>query len=363
MPDRNDIDELADALAAVSDDAKQKLRWMFESIDQRYPAKVRDAMLDVMPALVREHGNQAAAVAADWYEGIRQRELGNGRRVKVEGGYPEDAVTRRVRSAMGHAFRGNSERALEVLETSLDKFVKQKGRDTITEQANRDGNLWARVPRGATTCGFCLMLASRGFAYSSEHAASRRQRDGNKYHGNCDCQPVPMFGDQPPVIDGYDPARLNEWYQQAREAVGDDSVAIADRMHEIAVRDKFDIPDGVNPEQHEIATAERLAVHGYDVRFNTVSNVPGVKNPDVTVNGELWEFKSPRGSSEKNTISEQFKSAKGQAENLVIDLARCGLPDVLVIEQAIWRFEGQKRFKKLILIDKAGNLTNLPTTE
>lgn len=33
---------------------------------------------------------------------------------------------------------------------------------------------WARVPSGTETCQFCLMLASRGFAYTSEKSASEK---------------------------------------------------------------------------------------------------------------------------------------------------------------------------------------------
>lgn len=118
-----------------------------------------------------------------------------------------------------------------------------------------------------------------------------------------------------------------------------------------AARRTLRIPDGVNPKEHEIATALRLLAYGLDVSFRERSNVPGTKNPDAMIDGEVWEFKSPLGASEKNTISGQFKSAKDQAENLVIDLARCGLPDALAIDQATRRFLGQKRFARLIILD------------
>ncbi|MFT4158171.1 MAG: hypothetical protein QM630_09650 [Microbacterium sp.] len=235
MPDRGDVQDLQDALSVVSDSAKEKLAWLFSSIDQRYPVKVRDALLEALPALVREHGDQAAAVAADWYEGVALREAGKKARVRVKGGYPEDAITRRVRSAMGHAFQGNAERALEVLQTSLDKFVKQSARNTIVGAAERDGVMWERVPSGATTCGFCLLLASRGWAYTSEHKAKFRKKDGDTYHGNCDCMPVPSFDATPPRIEGYDPDGLYQEYQSARAKVGSDPTAIADEMGRRAV--------------------------------------------------------------------------------------------------------------------------------
>ncbi|WP_279020462.1 hypothetical protein [Mobiluncus mulieris] len=44
---------------------------------------------------------------------------------------------------------------------------------------------------GATTCDFCLMLASRGPVYGSSETAGG---EGNKYHDHCDCIPVPVVG-------------------------------------------------------------------------------------------------------------------------------------------------------------------------
>ena len=48
---------------------------------------------------------------------------------------------------------------------------------------------WARVPRGARTCAFCTMLASRGFTYLSEDSAGLEMQ----YHRDCDCQIVPSW--------------------------------------------------------------------------------------------------------------------------------------------------------------------------
>lgn len=46
---------------------------------------------------------------------------------------------------------------------------------------------WARVIRGEYTCGFCIMLASRGAAYRNADTA------GFKSHYHCDCGVVPVY--------------------------------------------------------------------------------------------------------------------------------------------------------------------------
>lgn len=53
---------------------------------------------------------------------------------------------------------------------------------------------WARVLTGRTSCGFCVMLASRGPVYSSAHHAGKGGAGGrDKFHNNCDCMVVPVY--------------------------------------------------------------------------------------------------------------------------------------------------------------------------
>ena len=67
---------------------------------------------------------------------------------------------------------------------------------------------FARVPTGAVTCSFCMMLASRGWIYASEKSAGAFDR----YHAHCDCQVVPSWASKPAGIAGYDPEALKERY-------------------------------------------------------------------------------------------------------------------------------------------------------
>ncbi|WP_424824282.1 hypothetical protein [Rothia aeria] len=53
---------------------------------------------------------------------------------------------------------------------------------------------WARVLTGRYSCGFCVMLASRGPVYTSAHHAGQSKPGGrDKFHNNCDCLVVPVF--------------------------------------------------------------------------------------------------------------------------------------------------------------------------
>lgn len=58
---------------------------------------------------------------------------------------------------------------------------------------------WARVPTGAWTCPFCLLLASRGPVYRSNTVLDGGTGfagafSANAYHPNCDCIAVPVYG-------------------------------------------------------------------------------------------------------------------------------------------------------------------------
>lgn len=71
---------------------------------------------------------------------------------------------------------------------------------------------YARVPQGAKTCAFCLMLASRGYAYWTKESAGGY---GHSYHHDCDCLIVPAWGST--KIEGYNPSSLYEKWEQANK--------------------------------------------------------------------------------------------------------------------------------------------------
>lgn len=105
-----------------------------------------------------------------------------------------------------------------------------------------------------------------------------------------------------------------------------------------------------------MSTAEALARHGHRVTFRPLSTEPGVKNPDVTMDGDIWEFKGPLGGG-KNTINHQFARARRQSSRLVIDLRRSGLEDAQAIEQVRRRLAGEKKITHVIVIGKNGRVT------
>lgn len=75
----------------------------------------------------------------------------------------------------------------------------------MRKAADKLGLRYARVPMGGETCEFCIMLASRGFVYTSADNAG----EGTHYHTHCRCKIIP--GKKGSSVEGYDP---NSLYKQ-----------------------------------------------------------------------------------------------------------------------------------------------------
>jgi hypothetical protein len=215
MPSRADVEVLRSASSGLVLLAKRDLEAFWASLDLSRPEAARDALLEFLPALTETYGEAAATVAADWYDEVRAAAGVRGSfAADMAGPVPVEKVQARTRFAAGHLFTDRPDAMLGFLTTEVvSKYVLQPGRDTIARSAARDGAVWARVPTGAETCAFCLMLASRGFVYESEGSAGSR----SKFHGDCDCAVVPDWSDDP-RLDGYNPDALYAKYQEARSA-------------------------------------------------------------------------------------------------------------------------------------------------
>ncbi|MCC3277526.1 hypothetical protein LJ753_16805 [Arthrobacter sp. zg-Y20] len=214
MVDRAALERYRSANKELSARVRDVLEEFFLSLDLSKPDKVRDALLEFTPALTTQYGDVAAVLAADYYEEMRGASGAAGKfRTSLAKTVPGAAVASQTRYLAGHLWTPTPEAILGPLLTSVDKYVKQPGRDTIVRNASREGVRWARVPTGPNTCSFCLILASRDAVYLSEESAGG---DGDSYHGDCYCMPVRMGpGDEYP--EGYLPDSYYEMYTSARD--------------------------------------------------------------------------------------------------------------------------------------------------
>lgn len=121
--------------------------------------------------------------------------------------------------------------------------------------------------------------------------------------------------------------------------------------------------DGALPLPHERETAARLAAVGHNVHFRRPVNRTGIRTADALIDGCAWEFKSPQGASEKNTIANQFSRAKGQCDRLVVDAARLGLPDDIALAQVCRRMASTRHFIEAIFITHDGRIIRIARSD
>jgi hypothetical protein len=102
----------------------------------------------------------------------------------------------------------------------------------------------------------------------------------------------------------------------------------------------------------ENESATTLANSGYNVQQNPPA-LPNGKKPDYIINGEVFDNYAPSTSSVRNAWSEiDKKVAKGQADNVVVNLADTSItPAVLKEQLSNYPISG---LKKIIIIDKSG---------
>lgn len=219
MASRSDVDAVVSAHRDVRRLALRELQGWWATLDLSDPVKVRAELEDFLPVLVREYGDTAMTVAADFYDEQRAQAMPRGRRFSstIPPQIPTEAIQANGRWGIGPLFGDSPDEqaALGRLAQVVDRMAISYGRSVIHRSAMMDPARprVARVPSGSETCAFCLMLASRGAVYESEQTAGRDR----EYHGKCDCVPTPLWrGDALP--EGYSPDDLYARYESARRS-------------------------------------------------------------------------------------------------------------------------------------------------
>lgn len=167
----------------------------------KYGFSDRKALIDYAHALVVKYGEGSAALACLMYDAIAEFEG-----LFLPAAMPADVLTynetaRAINGALKQSPSG------QLLDSTVQRMVKQAGADTTLQNAVRDNARFAWVTQG-DTCPYCMMISAIGW----QNANTRTLAD-NKHaqhiHGNCDCQYVVDFkGDL--KVSGYDPDKLKE---------------------------------------------------------------------------------------------------------------------------------------------------------
>ena len=205
---RSYVENYSKALNVVSDKARAALVDALSEIDYSADvADVRNAVIAIMQPACGASSTMAARLAADFYDGLRAR-------FGIDDGFKAEVDSQRVQEATEGAVRAFAQDLVD--DKPIEQFVgkcadridyetRRAANECVAANAKRDPKKprWARIPTGAETCQFCIMLASRGFVYHSEETASHA-------HANCNCVITPSW-DKSPLAQGYDP---DEYYDR-----------------------------------------------------------------------------------------------------------------------------------------------------
>ena len=171
----------------------------------------RQLLVEMAYNFAIKYAEGSSALSADFYDRIAERE--NSKKYKGQAEVIDDldfgTIAKGVNGALKHSSNDN------FISSVVGRAVKQAGADTMLMNASRDGAEFAWIPSG-DTCGFCLMLASRGW-----QKASKKTINGNHaehIHTNCNCQFAIRFN-KDTNVEGYNPEEYLKQYEEAKQAV------------------------------------------------------------------------------------------------------------------------------------------------
>lgn len=162
------------------------------------PADARAALFQAAPAAVAYYSEGSAALAADWFEELREDAGARTRHLTVVREWDRAEKYGRALDWATAPLLGEVVDAAEALTRLSDVTTHEVFRgftDTIEANVRKDtaARGWRRNAR-FEACPFCLMLADRGVVYRKEATAQFAA------HTRCRCTIVPVFagGDEGP---------------------------------------------------------------------------------------------------------------------------------------------------------------------
>jgi hypothetical protein len=191
--------------------------WM--RLDLSNPDTLRDPLAVVLEEIADRYGTASAALAADFYDDMREDVVKAGPRFTPR--MAEVPGPKRFQSLAGWGIGPlfgedpDSVKALHKLTGGLQLVVGNAYRETIMGSSIADpaARGWQRVADG-NACAFCLMLEGRGAVYSEAGADFAS-------HDHCGCTAEPAFEGEPKPVQPFTPserritdadrARVRDW--------------------------------------------------------------------------------------------------------------------------------------------------------
>ena len=206
------VDFLTEEINGISADAQARvlkvlrgIQWTPENV-----AQCRDLVIQALAAVMPTYTTMAAQASADFYDAARELVIGKRMGAQAISDFDMRKTEGAVRAFVRFVLDGRVDTFNDQVLQRIDYEMKRSANMSVVENGRRDPKSvrYARVPTGAETCDFCLMLASRGFVYQSEGTAG-----AGHTHSACDCRCVPGWDGM--EVENYDPQAIYDRWQDA----------------------------------------------------------------------------------------------------------------------------------------------------
>lgn len=208
---------------------KQVVQYALTGLDELFltiaglpPEVARNILIESLPGVAATYGDISAVAAGEWFETLREREVGSGMSARLAQPVAAEPVEQSVRFAAQHLFTDDPSQTEKYLAGQMVKWVNQPARETIIDSIDADpiGYGWQRVVR-PNGCRFCRMLADRGGVYT-------RKTVWFASHANCNCGAVPSWDPDLPEVNvkAYEASkRMESVRRRAEGRATDDEIA------------------------------------------------------------------------------------------------------------------------------------------
>lgn len=173
---------------------------LFRQVSDARSPQLREALLDILPALVDTYGAASATLAADWYDELRDEAAATGRFSAI----PADLRDTKVEGLVGWAMEtAKSDDAFRMMIAGgMQKRIANAARATVMQSSTADPSAagWKRI--GVGSCAFCVMLIDRDVLYTEATADFAS-------HEHCNCQAYPL-------IKGAEPIDVKDYVKSSR---------------------------------------------------------------------------------------------------------------------------------------------------
>lgn len=208
---RSYIENYSNTLNLVSEQAREKLVDALSMVDYTADvADVRNTVIRIMQPACGAASSLSAKIAAEFYDGLRtQFGISDDFKAEADSMREPEATEGAVRAFVQDIVEDKPvEQFIGKCADRIDYETRKAANMCVEKNAKKDTKFvrWARVPTGFETCSFCIMLASRGFAYHSEETASHA-------HAHCDCRVIPSWDKKNPSVQGYNPDKYYDMWK------------------------------------------------------------------------------------------------------------------------------------------------------